>query len=182
MSTTNGVAFLSPALSAAARRPSVTTPNVYPTHRMRLCCALCLCAVIASRATMPGPSVSKFTRACIQREIKQLHKNVPENVRALPNDNNILEINYVIHGSKDTPYAGGWYHGVVRTVVFARVYTQPNTVHSFCSLQTIPCAHLPSRCSRPTAGSKSTSGFVSVCRVCRCRAPVFFSRLTLRGD
>lgn len=59
-------------------------------------------------------SVTKFTRQCVQREIRALTKNPVDHIRAKPNDNNILEVNYVIEGPEDSPYAGGFYHGVVR--------------------------------------------------------------------
>lgn len=59
-------------------------------------------------------TVSKYTKQCIQREFRALRKAPVEHVRAMPNDHNILEVNYVIEGPPDSPYAGGYYHGIVR--------------------------------------------------------------------
>jgi ubiquitin-conjugating enzyme E2 J2 len=53
---------------------------------------------------------------CIRRlkkELLSLQKDPVQNPRTtvVPNEANILEMHYVIEGSKETPYEGGVYHG-----------------------------------------------------------------------
>ena len=50
----------------------------------------------------------------LRKELKALMKEPVENIRALPQESNILEWHYVLEGSKGTPYEGGWYHGIVK--------------------------------------------------------------------
>ena len=52
--------------------------------------------------------------ARLRKELKSLQKAPVDNIRALPHESNILEWHYVIEGGKDTPYEGGWYHGIIK--------------------------------------------------------------------
>ena len=52
--------------------------------------------------------------ARLRKELKSLQKEPVDNIRALPRESNILEWHYVIEGGKDTPYEGGWYHGIIK--------------------------------------------------------------------
>ena len=57
-----------------------------------------------------------INKRCIHRltiDYKALLKNPPHGIRAAPLEENILEWHYVIEGSKDSPYEGGWYHGKI---------------------------------------------------------------------
>ena len=49
----------------------------------------------------------------LRKEFRDLKKNPVLNIQASPRENNILEWHYVIEGVKGSPFAGGWYHGVV---------------------------------------------------------------------
>eukprot|EP01112_Ceratiomyxa_fruticulosa_P010278 TRINITY_DN2709_c0_g3_i1.p1 TRINITY_DN2709_c0_g3~~TRINITY_DN2709_c0_g3_i1.p1 ORF type:complete len:263 (-),score=52.61 TRINITY_DN2709_c0_g3_i1:76-864(-) len=50
----------------------------------------------------------------LQRELVAILKDPIENIIAKPSPKNILEWHYVIFGPKDSLYAGGVYHGIVR--------------------------------------------------------------------
>ncbi len=49
----------------------------------------------------------------LRKELVELKKKPVDNLRATPKESNILEWHYVIEGPKGSPYAGGWYHGIV---------------------------------------------------------------------
>lgn len=57
----------------------------------------------------------------LTRELRALHRNPMNNprVHTIPIENNILEWHYVIEGSNDTPYEGGYYWG---KLVFPKEY------------------------------------------------------------
>lgn len=62
----------------------------------------------------------------LRKEYKELQRNQLENIKAAPKETNILEWHYVISGQKDSPYAGGFYHG---TVLFPSDYPyKPPTI------------------------------------------------------
>ena len=50
----------------------------------------------------------------LQRELIGLQKESPPGIRAKPLESDILQWHYVIEGPVGTPYAGGFYHGLVR--------------------------------------------------------------------
>jgi ubiquitin-conjugating enzyme E2 J2 len=50
----------------------------------------------------------------LQRELIGLQKESPPGIRAKPLESDILQWHYVIEGPTGTPYAGGFYHGLVR--------------------------------------------------------------------
>jgi ubiquitin-conjugating enzyme E2 J2 len=50
----------------------------------------------------------------LQKELVAIKKNPVEGISAAPNDANLLEWHYVIEGPKDSVYAGGYYHGLLR--------------------------------------------------------------------
>lgn len=61
---------------------------------------------------------------CVRRltkEIAALSKDPIEEprIRVAPNESNILELHYVVEGSKGTPYEGGVYHG---KLIFPKQY------------------------------------------------------------
>ena len=56
---------------------------------------------------------TQIATARLRKELKALQKEPVDNIRALPHESNILEWHYVIEGGKDTPYEGGWYHGII---------------------------------------------------------------------
>uniref|UniRef100_A0A158P7D1 UBIQUITIN_CONJUGAT_2 domain-containing protein n=1 Tax=Angiostrongylus cantonensis TaxID=6313 RepID=A0A158P7D1_ANGCA len=47
----------------------------------------------------------------LQRDFQRLQSEPIDGITAVPNDQNILEWHYVIKGSSDTPYEGGYYYG-----------------------------------------------------------------------
>lgn len=47
------------------------------------------------------------------KEYRDMLKNPIENIQAMPTEGNILEWHFVIHGTKDSVYNGGYYHGMV---------------------------------------------------------------------
>lgn len=49
----------------------------------------------------------------LTKELRSLQKDpiTSPKITVAPNESNILEMHYVIEGSKETPYAGGIYHG-----------------------------------------------------------------------
>ena len=55
----------------------------------------------------------------LRKELRDLKKNPVQNIQASPKENNILEWHYVIEGPKNSPFEGGWYHGVV---IFPKEY------------------------------------------------------------
>mmetsp|Transcript_12876 Transcript_12876/g.21016 ORF Transcript_12876/g.21016 Transcript_12876/m.21016 type:complete len:218 (+) Transcript_12876:109-762(+) len=58
-----------------------------------------------------------MTDICLKRlrkEYRDIRKNPPAHIRAAPLENNTLEWHYVIEGVEGTPYANGWYHGVLQ--------------------------------------------------------------------
>ena len=55
----------------------------------------------------------------LRKELRDLKKNPVQNITASPKENNILEWHYVIEGPKNSPFEGGWYHGVV---IFPKEY------------------------------------------------------------
>ena len=55
----------------------------------------------------------------LRKEYIALQKKPLENIFAVPVEKNILEWHYVIRGTEDTPYAGGYYHGKLK---FPREY------------------------------------------------------------
>ena len=57
----------------------------------------------------------------LTKELASLRKEPIHNpvIRVAPNEANILEMHYVIEGSKGTPYDGGFYHG---KLVFPKEY------------------------------------------------------------
>jgi ubiquitin-conjugating enzyme E2 J2 len=55
----------------------------------------------------------------LRKELRDLKKNPVQNITASPRENNILEWHYVIEGPKNSPFEGGWYHGVV---IFPKEY------------------------------------------------------------
>lgn len=61
-----------------------------------------------------GEMATQMATARLRKELKALLKEPVDNIRALPNESNILEWHYVIEGGKDTPYEGGWYHGIIK--------------------------------------------------------------------
>ncbi|CAJ0608262.1 unnamed protein product [Cylicocyclus nassatus] len=47
----------------------------------------------------------------LQRDFQRLLSEPIDGIIAVPNESNILEWHYVIRGSPDTPYEGGYYYG-----------------------------------------------------------------------
>jgi len=50
----------------------------------------------------------------LQKELAALIKESPELIRARPMEKNILNFHYVLEGPPGSPYAGGFYHGVLK--------------------------------------------------------------------
>ena len=50
----------------------------------------------------------------LQRELQALQRESPPGIHAVPLEADILQWHYVIEGPPGTPYAGGFYHGLVR--------------------------------------------------------------------
>ncbi|GAB9474137.1 Ubiquitin-conjugating enzyme e2 [Globisporangium polare] len=50
----------------------------------------------------------------LRKEYLNLQRSPVENIQAAPLEKNILEWHYVITGTADSPYAGGYYHGKLR--------------------------------------------------------------------
>lgn len=50
----------------------------------------------------------------LQKEAQAIAKEPPPYIRAKPLETDILHFHYVIEGPRDTPYAGGYYHGILR--------------------------------------------------------------------
>ena len=50
----------------------------------------------------------------LQRELQALQRESPPGIHATPLESDILQWHYVIEGPKDSPYEGGYYHGLVR--------------------------------------------------------------------
>ncbi|KAJ8600574.1 hypothetical protein CTAYLR_008187 [Chrysophaeum taylorii] len=50
----------------------------------------------------------------LQREYNAIRKSPIPNITARPLESNILEWHYVIEGTQDTPYEGGFYHGKLK--------------------------------------------------------------------
>ncbi|POM76798.1 Ubiquitin-conjugating enzyme E2 [Phytophthora palmivora] len=50
----------------------------------------------------------------LRKEYLALQRNPVENIRAAPQEKNILEWHYVISGTEGTPYEGGFYHGKLK--------------------------------------------------------------------
>lgn len=50
----------------------------------------------------------------LRKEYMAIQKKPVENIQAAPLESNILEWHYVIKGTKDSPYAGGFYHGKLK--------------------------------------------------------------------
>ena len=50
----------------------------------------------------------------LQKEIKQLKKKPLDLIWAEPDPGNIKEWHYCFEGPKDTPYEGGFYHGLLK--------------------------------------------------------------------
>jgi len=57
----------------------------------------------------------------LRKELKSLAKDPIQDPRIVvaPNESNLLEMHYVIEGSKGTPYEGGVYHG---KLIFPKEY------------------------------------------------------------
>ena len=57
----------------------------------------------------------------LRKELKSLAKDPIQEPRIVvaPNESNLLEMHYVIEGSKGTPYEGGVYHG---KLIFPKEY------------------------------------------------------------
>ena len=66
---------------------------------------------------MKGKEIKMASAAASKRlrtEFRNLTKNPLENMRACPKETNILEWHYCIIGAKNSPYEGGFYHGIVK--------------------------------------------------------------------
>ncbi|KAH9253332.1 hypothetical protein BASA81_008683 [Batrachochytrium salamandrivorans] len=50
----------------------------------------------------------------LQKELVAIQKNPVQSISTTPNESNLLEWHYVIEGPKDSPYEGGYYHGILR--------------------------------------------------------------------
>ena len=50
----------------------------------------------------------------LRTEYRNLQLNPLENMKACPKESNILEWHYCIIGAKNSPYEGGFYHGIVK--------------------------------------------------------------------
>ena len=50
----------------------------------------------------------------LQKEYLNIQKHPVDHIHAVPNEANLLEWHYVIEGPKDSPYAGGYYWGVIK--------------------------------------------------------------------
>ena len=61
---------------------------------------------------MAKPEPGAVTR--LQRELVLLQKDPVPFIRAKPDGENILEWHYVLEGPPDTPYFGGFYHGMIK--------------------------------------------------------------------
>lgn len=57
--------------------------------------------------------MSNASTVRLAKEYRQILKNPVDNIRTAPLPSNILEWHYVIEGPKNTPFAGGWYHGII---------------------------------------------------------------------
>jgi len=53
-------------------------------------------------------------RRRLQKELSSLMRHPVESITTRPDEKNILEVHYVLEGSKGTPYEGGHYHGLLR--------------------------------------------------------------------
>tara|TARA_B110000091_G_C13396359_1_gene302273 strand:+ start:87 stop:416 length:330 start_codon:yes stop_codon:yes gene_type:complete len=49
----------------------------------------------------------------LRKEYKAMQTKPVDSIRAEPDERNILEWHYVLEGAKNSPYSGGFYHGVV---------------------------------------------------------------------
>ncbi|EYB85975.1 hypothetical protein Y032_0287g1441 [Ancylostoma ceylanicum] len=58
-------------------------------------------------AEQPSPTATRR----LQRDFQRLLSEPIDGIIAMPNEENILEWHYVIKGSPDTPYEGGFYYG-----------------------------------------------------------------------
>uniref|UniRef100_A0A8R1I529 Ubiquitin-conjugating enzyme E2 J2 n=1 Tax=Caenorhabditis japonica TaxID=281687 RepID=A0A8R1I529_CAEJA len=61
----------------------------------------------------PAGSASQAAVRRLQKDYTKLTQDPIDGIRALPNENNILEWHYCLKGSPDTPFAGGYYWGKV---------------------------------------------------------------------
>ena len=50
----------------------------------------------------------------LQKELKAIQTTPPPYIRAKPLEDNILEFHYVLEGPPDTPYQGGFFHGILK--------------------------------------------------------------------
>ena len=79
--------------------------------------ALTHCHLSHSAPPPLSPFPPPFTPAALRFQSKEylnLQKKPIDLIRALPREDNILEWHYLIEGPKDSPYAGGFYHGVLK--------------------------------------------------------------------
>uniref|UniRef100_A0A7S1TRE0 E2 ubiquitin-conjugating enzyme n=1 Tax=Phaeomonas parva TaxID=124430 RepID=A0A7S1TRE0_9STRA len=57
---------------------------------------------------------SKMATSRLRQEYMRIHKSPVDHIRAEPLESNILEWHYVIEGTSDSAFAGGYYHGILR--------------------------------------------------------------------
>lgn len=63
------------------------------------------------------PAQADMSNVCLkrlQKELVAIQKNPVQSISTTPNESNLLEWHYVIEGPKDSPYEGGYYHGILR--------------------------------------------------------------------
>ncbi|PIO67671.1 ubiquitin--protein ligase [Teladorsagia circumcincta] len=71
--------------------------------------------VFFTRESFPQPSGQPNPAAVrrLQRDFEKLRREPIDGIEAVPDDANILIWHYVIKGSPDTPYEGGYYYGKI---------------------------------------------------------------------
>eukprot|EP01138_Halocafeteria_seosinensis_P002063 gb/GECG01002112.1/.p1 GENE.gb/GECG01002112.1/~~gb/GECG01002112.1/.p1 ORF type:complete len:303 (+),score=46.94 gb/GECG01002112.1/:1-909(+) len=65
---------------------------------------------MASGASGHVPSMASKR---LQKEISRFPQSLPKQITARPRENNLLEFHYVVRGPENTPFEGGYYHGVI---------------------------------------------------------------------
>ena len=85
----------------------------------RWCAHVCVRACVRRRsATLTHPrAVSGSPSRTLALSLgphQALNKEPPPYIRARPMEDDILKFHYVLEGPPGTPYAGGYYHGILK--------------------------------------------------------------------
>ena len=67
-----------------------------------------------SRQSRNSRMASALASKRLRKEYLAIKKSPLENIEAIPLESNILHWHYVITGTKDTPFSGGYYHGILK--------------------------------------------------------------------